>query len=259
MAIWITRQLSDADINLARELQLELDVRPLVSAVPRLWTQILTYTPELWDLLTAVTAVAFTSQQAVDALLGGEPQQERTRLLEILRRKPVYTVGERTADALDAWGIMARFPEDYNATTMARMMINDGVHTAVLHFCGDVRRPELTEALAAARITVHPVVVYEKQPANFRADFAGHDELNQHVASLQAVAFYSPSAVTVFFDAALQHHFRGTYFVIGTTTATALQAFGISAEMPRVPTSELLLRFMAKRLHDPNYRHSITP
>jgi uroporphyrinogen-III synthase len=143
---------------------------------------------------------------------------------------------------------MARFPEDYNATTMARMMQNDGVHTAILHFCGDIRRPELTQAMTEASIAVHPVIVYEKQEVDFGGYFSDEVNLRRYLEHLSAVAFYSPTAVQAFFRQGLQKWFSGDYYVIGSTTMAALNAYGVVAQMPRVPTSELLIRYIYKRL-----------
>ena len=269
MNVLFTRTLSDFDIRLCAELGIVAHTKPLMASFPRGIETILANHPDLWETLNSVTAVAFTSQQAVDALFllpnsGADTSSGAnsatptdlnslhaafvSRLTAILRRKPVYTVGESTADSLDVHGIMARFPEDYNATTMARMMQNDGVHTAILHFCGDIRRPELTQAMTEASIVVHPVIVYEKQEVDFRGYFSDEVNLRRYLEHLSAVAFYSPTAVQAFFRQGLHNWFSGDYYVIGSTTMAALNAYGATAQMPRVPTSELLIRYIYKRL-----------
>jgi len=293
MNVLFTRTLSDFDIRLCAELGIVAHTKPLMESFPRGIETILANHPDLWETLNSVTAVAFTSQQAVDALFllpnseagtssdaassfganipsgagissgaatsSGANSATPTdlnslhaafvsRLTAILRRKPVYTVGESTADSLDVHGIMARFPEDYNATTMARMMQNDGVHTAILHFCGDIRRPELTQAMTEASIVVHPVIVYEKQEVDFRGYFSDEVNLRRYLEHLSVVAFYSPTAVQAFFRQGLHNWFSGDYYVIGSTTMAALNAYGATAQMPRVPTSELLIRYIYKRL-----------
>jgi len=269
MNVLFTRTLSDFDIRLCAELGIVAHTKPLMASFPRGIETILANHPDLWETLNSVTAVAFTSQQAVDALFllpnsGADTSSGAnsatptdlnslhaafvSRLTAILRRKPVYTVGESTADSLDVHGIMARFPEDYNATTMARMMQNDGVHTAILHFCGDIRRPELTQAMTEASIAVHPVIVYEKQEVDFRGYFSDEVNLRRYLEHLSAVAFYSPTAVQAFFRQGLHNWFSGDYYVIGSTTMAALNAYGATAQMPRVPTSELLIRYIYKRL-----------
>lgn len=167
-----------------------------------------------------------------------------TKFIEILKKKPVYTVGESTADELEPSGILARFPDDYNATTLAKMMLMDGVHSKIIHFCGDFRRPELGLAMKDAGIDVYEVIVYKKKELN---------PLNPKItASIDGVVFYSPSAVMAFFEQKLNEKFEGKWFAIGQTTASALRELGIEPLVPRAPTSELMIEYVAKHLDKVN-------
>lgn len=242
--VLFTRPLTSTDVTLAKEVCIDPVILPLVGITGLRGTDILGRHPDFWEVLQRARAIAFTSQNAVDALMGRTNQDdeiELDRLISLLKKKPVYSVGESTADTLDEYGIMARFPEDYYGTTLAKMMQNDGVHTEVVHFCGDVRRPEFKSAMDEAGIRVHEIEVYQKtsQPVS-KADIeAGFTEL-------KAVAFYSPSAVEAFFSQEMNTFFTGVYFAIGQTTASALMDKGIQPVVPRVPTSELLIRTIGR-------------
>jgi uroporphyrinogen-III synthase len=333
MRVLFTRSLSDEDLDLCLKLALNPLIVPLITTESVSFPEVLVRYPDLLTDLERVTAVAFTSQHAVDALLGGLPplrgggggfdnrsggdvvgvagfvgspgdsdaagfvgspgdsdaagfagasggsglvtgQSEEglsgagdihlhliQKIRNMLRRKPVYTVGEVTADALDIHGIMARFPEDYNGTVLAEMMQYDGVHSAVMHFCGTVRRPEFYDAMIDAGIDVISVEVYRKGRVDantVRAELGSVTETVRTESSSEAtspemnlpqdvaaVAFYSPSAVHAFWDLGMHRNFGGSYFAIGTTTLAALKSLGANAHIPRVPTSELLIREIA--------------
>jgi hypothetical protein len=68
MNVLFTRTLSDFDIRLCAELGIVAHTKPLMASFPRGIETILANHPDLWETLNSVTAVAFTSQQAVDAL-----------------------------------------------------------------------------------------------------------------------------------------------------------------------------------------------
>jgi uroporphyrinogen-III synthase len=257
--VLFTRSLNRDDIELAQKVGVKPVVQPLIGIQGLSGKEILRMHPNFWDVLLQSRAVAFTSQNAVDALLsptkpvdGGSEMMndeiDTERLILLLKKKPVYSVGESTADTLDEFGIMARFPEDYNGTTLAKMMQNDGVHTEVVHFCGDVRRPEFKNAMSQAGIIVHEIVVYQKM--SYKIEVADSN-LADYFAALKAVAFYSPSAVDAFFEQHLDDVFCGDFFAIGQTTATALEVRGIQPLIPRAPTSELLIRYIGKVLTSP--------
>lgn len=254
--VLFTRVLTDFDHQLCKSLGLQPVILPLIKTESIPVDEILQENTEMFSQLREVTAVAFTSQHAVDALFGqlppvrtGPAQRDLTnpseQILAAIQPKPVYTVGEVTADMLDAYGIMARFPEDYNGTVLAGMMLDDGVHTSVIHFCGDVRRPEFREKMGNAGVEVHQIEVYRK--VQLTADQLPTDtDKTALLESIDAVTFYSPSAVRAFFQLNLQEYFDGPYFTIGETTSAELQNFGVESGTPRIPTSELLIRHISK-------------
>jgi uroporphyrinogen-III synthase len=252
--VLFTRPLSDFDKKLCDTLGIVPVVQSLIGIDPIPVDEVLQCNTAFWDELHRSTAVAFTSQHAVDALIGELPSfrmhpndrdgsNPAEKILHILQKKPVYTVGEITADTLDEYGIMARFPEDYNGTVLAEMMLNDGVHTSVIHFCGSIRRPEFRDEMQKAGVEVIQVEVYEKTEVNVDRTDAQHI-----LQSVQAVAFYSPSAVEAFWNQELHTLYKGPYFVIGHTTLATMQDRGVNATLPRIPTSELLIREIAKTI-----------
>jgi uroporphyrinogen-III synthase len=267
MRVVFTRLMPADDLALCQKLKIEPVVVPLITTEGIPLEEIFREYPNFWPDLSRVTAVAFTSQHAVDALLGslaplrsglagqdvtGEGttnQNQASKIRDILRKKPVYTVGEVTADALDMHGIMARFPEDYNGTVLAEMMQYDGVHSSVMHFCGTMRRPEFYDAMTASEIDVISVEVYRKGRAELVSESISHTPFSLP-DDIEAVAFYSPSAVHAFWDFNLHRNFGGSYFAIGSTTLNALKSHGFEAQIPRVPTSELLIRKIALYLNE---------
>lgn len=257
--VLFTRNLDSNDIALAESVGISAVVHPLIRIQGLKWRTILVRYPNFWNVVSSARAVVFTSQNAVDALFspvamsdGADAGQELTsdgshvdQLVTMLKKKPVYTVGETTADTLIEYGIMARFPEDYNGTTLAKMMLNDGVHTEVVHFCGNIRRPEFSEVMNQSGILVSEIEVYEK--VGLKIQISG-SIFSDYLEGIRAVAFYSPSAVEAFFEQGLAEGFSGDYFAIGSTTAAALKERGVQPMTPRAPTSELLIRYVGKTL-----------
>ena len=99
-----------------------------------------------------------------------------------------------------------------NASDLAQEIINKNVESVVF-FCGDQRRDELPDKLAAYNIQVHEVVVYKtlQIPKQVERDYDG-------------ILFFSPSAVESFFSS---NTVSGDtiMFAIGTTTAESIRQF----------------------------------
>lgn len=254
MRVLFTRNLSERDLKLASTRGLIPEVFPLIAVEFHSLQTLGERHKNLTETLSDAQSIAFTSQNAVDALFRNEENDESQQgllneILTILRKKPVYTVGEATADSLDVFGIMARFPDDYNGYTLAKMMQNDGVNKDVLHFCGSLRRPEFRQSMKSASIEVTEIEVYKKAEVDFSSYFHGNEtQVGAFLRSMKAVAFYSPSAVQAFFAQHLAQHFSGEWFAIGSTTGNELKKFGVDAKIPRMPTSELLIEQIAKTM-----------
>ena len=96
-----------------------------------------------------------------------------------------------------------------NAEDLARQLIRTGV-TRFQFFCGDQRRNELPDVLKAEKIAVDEVVVYKTVATPVRI-----------TKSFDAIAFFSPSAVTSFFSVNnIPAH--TVLFCIGNTTAAEI-------------------------------------
>lgn len=250
MKMVFTRALSGIDRERARERGIECVEIPLIGVEHLGLEVILNRYPDFWSQLEAAKAVVFTSGNGVTGLLGDsntEINDSREKLLTILRKKPVYTVGESTADVIEPFGILARFPDDYNAVSLAKMMLLDGVHTRIIHFCGDFRRPELGIAMQDAGIGVTEIETYSKCGL-FEVGSHDLEHVQAELSAAAGVVFYSPSAVIAFFSHELDHGFGGSWYAIGQTTASALRERGVEPLVPRAPMTEVLLDFMVRRV-----------
>ena len=250
MKVVFTRALSEIDRERARERGIECVEIPFIGIEYAKFEAILVQYPDFWTQLEAAKAVVFTSGNGVTGLLGApdDSMDESThKLLSILRIKPVYTVGESTADVIEPFGILARFPDDYNAVSLAKMMLLDGVHTRIIHFCGDFKRPELGLAMNDAGIAVTEIETYSKRGL-LKDDEQSLGVVRKELGTAAGVVFYSPSAVVEFFSHGLDRGFVGSWYAIGQTTASALKERGVEALVPRAPMTEVLLDFMAKHV-----------
>ena len=249
MKILFTRALSDVDVQRAVVRGIDCLVHPLIGVKYGGLAKVLGQHPAFWSHLDRAKAVVFTSGNGVIGLLGEDVTSldaDTHRLISMLRNKPVYTVGESTADTIEPFGILARFPDDYNAVSLAEMMVLDGVHTCVMHFCGDVRRPELKHAMQAAGIALQEVVTYHKCGL-LEGDSEALERVRLDLGEAAGVVFYSPSAVGEFFLYELDRGFGGKWFAIGQTTAGALRERGLEPLVPRAPMTDVLLDFVSKQ------------
>lgn len=250
MKVVFTRALSEVDLERARERNIECVAIPFIGVEHAGFQAVLDRYPDFWIALESAKAVVFTSGNGVTGLLGSpeDMHNESTqKLLAILRKKPVYTVGESTADVIEPFGILARFPDDYNAVSLAKMMLLDGVHTQIIHFCGDFKRPELGLAMKEAGIAVTEIETYSKRGL-LQSDEQSLDLVRTELGTAAGVVFYSPSAVVEFFSHGLDRGFVGRWYAIGQTTASALKERGVEPLVPRAPMTEVLLDFMAKHV-----------
>lgn len=250
MKVVFTRALSEVDLERARERNIECVAIPFIGVEHAGFQAVLDRYPDFWIALESAKAVVFTSGNGVTGLLGSpeDMHNESTqKLLAILRKKPVYTVGESTADVIEPFGILARFPDDYNAVSLAKMMLLDGVHTQIIHFCGDFKRPELGLAMKEAGIAVTEIETYSKCGL-LKDDDQSLGVVRTELGTAAGVVFYSPSAVMEFFSHGLDRGFVGRWYAIGQTTASALKERGVEPLVPRAPMTEVLLDFMAKHV-----------
>lgn len=118
-----------------------------------------------------------------------------------------------------------------NAAALAQAIIDKKSVNEVTFFCGDHRRPELPEALAAANISVKEIVVYRS--------VAEPHSIHRHY---QGILFFSPMAAESYFSS---NTVDGSthLFAIGETTADTIKKFtnqGIVTGI--IPTKEELTK-----------------
>lgn len=165
---------------------------------------------EIWPWISnpADTAIVFTSQHAVEAidryLHGGDayytPDHWKVFCLNGATK-------ERVQEMLSEEQIIETAP---NATELAAKIIAHGQFKQVVFFCGNQRREELPRLLKETGIEVIEIVVYETIATPVVA-----------TSNLDAVLFFSPSAVKSFFSVnALKKD--TACFAIGHTTAAAI-------------------------------------
>ncbi|MEX0684796.1 MAG: uroporphyrinogen-III synthase [Balneolales bacterium] len=153
-------------------------------------------------------AWAFTSKNGVKGFLKLFEQG-----LVPVKPQKIYAVGKRTAYELKRIDFKATIPEIENGKALATKIIKEGMVKSVVHFCGNLRRNELSTLLKQNDISVNEIVVYKtitekpgiKPPEKVRA-----------------ILFYSPSAVEAFREELTEYN-NVPLVAIGPTTSEALK------------------------------------
>ena len=194
-------KIPDQQFTLACEqAEITLEIIPFIKVSP-----IVSY--ELGKLISAAALepshVAFTSSNAVEAvhnyLQGLQPEWN------IYCTAPAT---QRTVQQLLPSAVIVTNAS--NAEDLAQQMIASG-HDQFLFFCGDQRRAELPDALKSSNISVKEIIVYKTIATPVTLLKEEYD----------AIAFFSPSAVTSFFSVnKLPDH--TVLFCTGNTTAAAI-------------------------------------
>lgn len=235
----ITRPLSDEQLQLAESLGLDTHVQPAIVTESR----------KEWAGLEALLQhpdypiLAFTSRNAVIALKSCAGNSR-----ELLKKKRVYAVGEKTASELQLLGCEPLLPDQSDGTGLAKKIANDlltGSFTGkpgVLHLCGNRRRNEFRQFLEGSEIDVRDVVVYQTRLLKMQFNSVQKD----------AVLFYSPSAIESFRKSGgFEHpaHQSAELFAIGHTTGEELSAeTARTVHISPEANSEQFLHFTAQIL-----------
>jgi uroporphyrinogen-III synthase len=227
--IFVTRSLTEDQVLYAKALGLDPVIEPALrvefpDVSDKLLKKLDRYQHAVW---------VFTSQKSVEVLK--RIQNSAYRIQEI---PVIYAVGDKTGEALSEIGIDARVPDQKDANGLARLIKQDFISEkpAVLHWCGNRRREELGDQLKIAGFRYIDIEVYRTELNNIRIP----DE------KLDAILFYSPSAVEAFresggFDIELPE-----LFAIGNTTGEALSLeSGKHVHIPNEPSTEALLELVA--------------
>jgi len=203
--VLITRPLYEAQ----RKFAADLELRPLIREA------ITIRFPDVTDTVAKIVEAhphvpwIFTSQNAVKAIaivLNSD---------SILSLPPaVFAVGDKTKNALQKLGIQPKVPrENQNAEGLSRLILNESDSDTFIYPCGNRTLGTIQKELKDQGLTVLEVQIYETELMPVELP----DE------PVEAILFYSPSAVEAFakstgFSRELPH-----LFAIGPTTAKALQ------------------------------------
>jgi uroporphyrinogen-III synthase len=169
--------------------------------------------------------VVFTSMNAAEAVL---------KVLEKNHLQAAWTIfclGNTTKKILQSF-----FAEDKiyaaanSALSLAEKIIEQKI-SAVVFFCGNIRRDELPTTLQQHQIKVDEVVVYETIQSSKNID-----------KNYNGILFFSPSAVNSFFsENQINNH--TIVFAIGETTANTLKHFcSNTIVVSDFPDKEMLLQ-----------------
>ncbi len=173
-------------------------------------------TPLEFSLENTAENLIITSCNAVKALAAHPDVQH-------IRRKPVFCVGQKTADLLDEIGFTVQETADYGSE-LARIIASDYPSESFTFFSGNMRRDELPYTLTQAGVRLNEINVY-------------HTALTPHkVGSFDGILFFSPSAVHSF----VSENAMGdaVCFCIGQTTARALEGICEKIVVAHLPSVE---------------------
>lgn len=228
--ILLTRPLSGQQLEYARILGLEPIIEPALEFK----------FPEYWDGVLKVinehskSDWVFTSANGVKAL-----ERLMKSGLQVRPEVQLFAVGSKTKEALESLGLDAQVPRIQDGAHLAELIIEEGKIDSVIYFHGNLSRDEITGKLQEENIEVMEVEVYETiiSPVSLPD------------TPVEAILFYSPSAVEGFkqgqgFDGELP-----VLFAIGPTTAEALrQETNQSIEVADTPDTKVLLKTVADHL-----------
>ncbi len=203
ISILCTRPLPQAIVAEAMQSGIGIEVMPFIETESILSVEV---QQEIEQVALQETTVVFTSMNAVDAVTifldGHQPAWK------------IYTLGTTTKRLVTEY-----FCEDKlvgsaaDASSLADLIVAEGLADEVNFFCGDRRRDELPGILRASDIDVNEVVVYQT--------IATPHKINKAYA---AILFFSPSAVENFFSVnKVAAH--SLMFAIGSTTAASIEKY----------------------------------
>lgn len=173
-------------------------------------------TPIPFALNDVADNLIITSQNAVKALAAHPNVQD-------IRRKPVFCVGEQTADLLDAHGFTVQEIAS-NAQELADDIVQHYATETFTFFSGNIRRNELPLTLMESDVELNEIEVYETEPTP------------QKVGAFDGILFFSPSGVQSFLSA--NEITNETCFCIGQTTASALKKITNNIVIANQPSVE---------------------
>lgn len=225
--ILVTRPLSGQQLEYARILGLE----PIIESALEFEF------PEYWDGVLKVinehpkSDWVFTSANAVKAL-----GQLIKNGLQVRPEVQLFAVGSKTKEALEGLGLDAKIPRIQNGEHLAELIIEEGKKDSVIYFHGNLSRDEMSDKLKDAGIEVIETEVYKTIIS----------PVEMPNTPVDAILFYSPSAVEGFKQGQGFENDLPALFAIGPTTAEALrQETGQDIEVSDMPDTKELLKTVA--------------
>lgn len=202
--ILVTRPLSGQQLEYARILGLEPIIEPALEFE----------FPEYWDSVLKVinehlkSDWVFTSVNGVKAL-----EQLMKNGLQVRPEVQFFAVGSKTKEALEDLGLDAKIPRIQDGKHLADLIIEEGKIKSVIYFHGNLSRDEMSDNLKDAGIEVLETEVYKSIIS----------PVEMPNTPVDAILFYSPSAVEGFRQGKGFEDELPALFAIGPTTAEALQ------------------------------------
>lgn len=225
--IWLTRKITKEERDFCSSLGL------VVHEVPAIEIEL---NPFENVSIPHSAAWAFTSQHAVEWV---KLVIDAGLLKPELLPDQWFAVGQKTAKAIQDLRFEPIVPEQAYGSNLAVLLDTYKVRS-VLHFTGNLARPELAQLCFIYGINYHPFEVYKTkvlEPDSFPQE------------KPDAIVFLSPSAVEGFTssDKAKNRLKDAPLFAIGKTTQQSLLELGFESQIPPKATFVELMKFVAEQ------------
>ena len=201
-----TRPLPASVMDEAAQNDIEIDVIPFIHTEQVQDEQL---KQQVLGLFEKEIVAVFTSMNAVEAVIDHAGNH-----------KPnwkIFCIGDATGNLVRMhFGHDAIAGTAQSAAQLADVIIHAGAKEVVF-FCGEQRRPELPEKLAAKNISLKELIVYRTiaTPKQVEKNYNG-------------ILFFSPSAVESFFSVNKIEYYT-VLFAIGNTTGSTIRKFTSNA------------------------------
>lgn len=221
--ILCTRPLEDSLIKEADAAGIAIEILPFIKTRK---TENKIIQEEINKLAEHPATVIFTSMNAVESVI--------PELKGLVPKWNIYCTGTATADlVVQYFGEASIKGKASDAEELADLIAQKKNIDQVIFFCGNIRRDELPDKLHQNNIKVHELVVYETMLIEHKID-----------KSYQGILFFSPSAVTSFFNCNKLND-EPVLFAIGKTTANEIKKHtGNKIVISDIPGKENLLKKM---------------
>lgn len=201
MKVLLTKEFDEENAELAKRCGIELIFTPFISTKQQNIDEatIEWFRERYFDIWIFTSAVA--AHYAAELL--------KTDKVEL--PKMIYTVGEKTARALQNRGIPIIYPDESNAESLAALIIECHKNEKYCYFRGNISLKTIETKLQSAGIAISSIECYTTVLCKPVISPEMYD----------SIVFFSPSAVDAFVQSGLSH-INKKIFAIGSTTAAAI-------------------------------------